>query len=253
MPGVEDNLRVLVVDDDDAMLETLGDVLGAYGYAVECAASGEEAIEKARRTQPDCILMDVRMPGLNGLDTYRRIKSLAPDSFAVLMTAYSAESIVEDARREGVVDVLPKPLDLETLVRLIEENSTRIPVLIVDDDPEFCRSLGDALSLYPFDVALAFSIEEAVASFAREPRRAVILDMKLNGENGLDAMRRLKEMNPGAVVVLVTGFADLQDEIRKGLAMSAAASFLKPFEIDELALTIRNEVDRRRSERRASA
>lgn len=249
-PNSTRKLRILVVDDDPGMLETLADILSVTGYTVEAAGSGEEALEKAAANPPDCVLMDVRMPGLNGLETFRRIKPLAPDSFVVLMTAYSSTNILDEARAEGALEVVPKPLDLESLLALIQETSSKTPVLVVDDDLDFCGSLGDALSTYPFDVSMASTVQEALESFRREPRRVVVLDMKLNGASGLDVFRQLREINPRAPVILISAFSELDSQMNRGLTMSASYKFKKPFEIDQLASAIQ-QVELARSEQRA--
>ena len=116
----EGAVRVLVVDDDQGMAKTLGDILGASGYEVEIAFSGQEALERVRRRPPDGILMDIRMPDRNGVEVFRQLKRLAPDSFVIFMTAYSASGLVEEAWTEGAVEVLAKPLDLARTLRLIE-------------------------------------------------------------------------------------------------------------------------------------
>ena len=112
-------VRLLVVDDDEGMAATLRDVLGASGYGVEVAHSGFEAVDRVREHKPDGILMDIRMPGMNGVETFRETRTLSPESFVIFMTAFSESALVEDARREGAVDVVAKPLDLESLLRLI--------------------------------------------------------------------------------------------------------------------------------------
>ena len=239
-------VSVLVVDDDEGMVATLQDILGAAGYEVDVAYSGEEAVERVRERIPDCILMDVRMPGLNGVEAFREIKRLSPESFVIFMTAYAASTLVEEARREGAVEVIPKPLDLEQVLGLIDETAQTTPVLVVDDDSSFCRSLADALAAQHFSVHSAQTVDEAVILFRKEPRRVVILDMHLDGDDGLDVLLLLKELNPRAIVILMTGYPDLRETMRRGLEMSASACLMKPFEVDDLIDTIRGAVDRRR-------
>ena len=112
-------IQLLVVDDDAGMAATLRDILGASGYGVDVAHSGFEAVRHLRDHKPDGILMDIRMPGMNGVETFRETKTLSPESFVIFMTAFSDSTLVEDARREGAVDVVSKPLDLPSLLRLI--------------------------------------------------------------------------------------------------------------------------------------
>lgn len=246
MSGKADRISVLVVDDDEGMVATLQDVLGAAGYDVDVAHSGAQAVERVRRRSPDCILMDVRMPGLNGVEAFREIKRLSPESFVIFMTAYAASTLVEEARREGAVEVIGKPLDLDHVLGLIEETAQTTPLLVVDDDSAFCRSLGEALAAQGFEVHAAQTVDEAILLFRKEPRRVVILDMHLDGHAGLDVLLLLKELNPRAIVILMTGYPDLHETMRRGLEMSATACMTKPFEVDQLIAAIRGAVARRR-------
>ena len=245
---VSSKLRVLVVDDDQSMVATLRDILMATGHDVDVAYSGTEAIEVVGQLRPDCILMDIRMPGPNGVEAFRQIKRLSPQSFVIFMTAYSDSSLVEEARTEGAVEILPKPLDLEALLGLIRSTAERTAVLVVDDDAAFCESLTDALELRGCDVRQARSFDEALAVYGREPRRAAVLDMRLDGgHTGVEAIPLMRELNPRGVIVLITGFSELVDEMRDGLELSASAAMTKPLEVEELLSTIEREVERRRT------
>ena len=125
MSQPEERIRLLVVDDDEGMVATLRDILGASGYGVDVAYSGMEAVERVKRDQPDGILMDIRMPEMDGVATFRETKKLSPESFVIFMTAYSESTLVDDARREGAVDVVPKPLDLGGLLQLIQRTAAQ--------------------------------------------------------------------------------------------------------------------------------
>ena len=111
---------VLVVDDYEGAVETLTDILTAKQYQVETARSGEEAISLAGSTAFDAILMDIVMPGVNGVEALRSIKSVAPGTNVIMMTAYSRHELVEQARKAKAVAVLPKPLDMDRLLALLE-------------------------------------------------------------------------------------------------------------------------------------
>ena len=241
-------LRVLVVDDDQSMVATLRDILMATGHEVDVAYSGTEAIEVVGELRPDCILMDIRMPGPNGVESFREIKRLSPESFVIFMTAYSDSALVDEARTEGAVEILPKPLDLEVLLGLIRSTAERTAILVVDDDVSFCDSLAEALEARGCDVRRARSFDEALAAYGREPRRATVIDMKLDdGHTGVEAIPLLRRLNPRGVIVLITGFSELVDEMRDGLELSASAAMTKPLEVEELLATIQREVERRRT------
>lgn len=110
--------RMLVVDDEPDMTRGLRRILNLRGYEVRIANSGEEAIEIGRGWTPDGILMDMKMPGISGVEAYRSLRPNCPQAFVIFMTAHSDQ--VDEARREGAVDVLSKPLDMEGFLAVIE-------------------------------------------------------------------------------------------------------------------------------------
>lgn len=112
---------ILVVDDHTAMRSTLRDILQDEGYEVQSASSGEEAVDVFEGGNFDAVLMDVRMKGINGVEAFRRMKSLSNSVKVILMSAFSVDEIKEESLEEGAVAFLPKPLDMENLIDLIGE------------------------------------------------------------------------------------------------------------------------------------
>ena len=109
--------RILVVDDDPGMLDTLGDVLTATGYETSMASSGRAAIAKAQANRFDLVVMDVQMPGLNGVQTLHALRALDPHVSVIMMTAYTRDELVVESQRTTGFDVLSKPLDLDRFER----------------------------------------------------------------------------------------------------------------------------------------
>ena len=112
---------VLVVDDDSGMAETLADILSVFGYAVTTASSAVAAVRVVTQTRPDLVLMDVRMPGLSGVEALKRMRALAPQLAVIMMTAFARDDLAEEARRAAALAVLPKPLDMERLLALLTQ------------------------------------------------------------------------------------------------------------------------------------
>ena len=121
---------ILVVDDHAGMAKTVAEILRYSGYVVEIAHSGPEALEKLVDGRFDCLLSDIRMPGMNGIELYRTIKARRPGLPTLLMTAYSADGLVQEGLAEGVRAVLPKPLDIDELLALIALASNGQPVSV---------------------------------------------------------------------------------------------------------------------------
>ena len=112
-----------MIDDDPGTCSTLKSVLTKKRYKVGIAYTGEEAIALARETAHDIILIDMKLPAINGLETYLAIKEVNPEAVAIMMTAYRQEmaDLVEEAIRNHAYTCLYKPLDMEELLSLVEE------------------------------------------------------------------------------------------------------------------------------------
>ena len=115
-----DRRAVLVVDDDEAVRELVAIILGEEGYAVHTAASGSEALSVAQQEQPAVVLMDVNMPGLDGLSACRRLR--ADERLAALPVVLMSSQLVagDELRRCRADNFLPKPFDITELVDEVE-------------------------------------------------------------------------------------------------------------------------------------
>ena len=107
--------RVLIVDDNDNMAKTLARVLDLRGYQAEVANSGEEALQLAQGSHFDCILSDIKMPGMNRVQLFHAFQQDHPDIPIIWMTAYAPSDLLTASVAKSVVAVLTKPLDFELL------------------------------------------------------------------------------------------------------------------------------------------
>ncbi|MBL7119587.1 MAG: response regulator [Dehalococcoidia bacterium] len=126
--------RILMVDDDRQMGRTLVDILKLNGYQAKAAYSAREALAKVKRVRLDCILTDVKMPEMNGVDLIRAIKAMQPDLPVVLMTAYSTDKRVKEGLKRGSMAALFKPLDIDALLRLLSGLRQKQRMVTADDD-----------------------------------------------------------------------------------------------------------------------
>ena len=109
-------VHILVVDDNHRMARTLTDIFRIKGYHAHSAHSAKEALEKIGKEKIDCVLSDIRMPKVGGVELCRAIKEKDPDLPVVLMTAYTEDKLLSDGLNEGALAVLPKPLDVDALL-----------------------------------------------------------------------------------------------------------------------------------------
>ena len=111
--------RILLVDDEEDLRETLADLLGHVGYRVTTADSGASAVAAARTHGFDLLLTDLRMPGMDGAETLTAIKQIDPAIRVIVVTGYSSEEVAADCRRRGADEIVPKPFDIQELLRVM--------------------------------------------------------------------------------------------------------------------------------------
>ena len=114
------NPRILVVDDEKLIRWSVGERLQRDGYEVLSAESGEEALELVAANAPDLMLLDVRLPGIDGLATLQRALALHPDVSVLMMSAHSTVDIAVEAMKHGAVDFLVKPFPFQSLDAAVE-------------------------------------------------------------------------------------------------------------------------------------
>jgi two-component system, OmpR family, alkaline phosphatase synthesis response regulator PhoP len=116
------NERILVVDDEDDLLELVSYNLGNYGYKVDCVTSGEDALEKIRLLSPDLILLDLMLPGMDGLDVCRVVKNDSKTSHipVIMLTARGEEADIVTGLELGADDYITKPFSPRVLIARIK-------------------------------------------------------------------------------------------------------------------------------------
>jgi len=107
--------RILVVDDEINVIRLLQKFLASKNYDVCTAADGSTAINKVRELKPQIVLLDILMPGMNGMDTLREIKKLEPDTVVIMVTAVSDDELAKSSLRLGAFDYITKPINLDYL------------------------------------------------------------------------------------------------------------------------------------------
>jgi DNA-binding response OmpR family regulator len=109
--------RILVVDDEPDAVELLQEFLTAKGYDVIIASDGEEALRQVKEHRPHLILLDVRMPKLNGMEVLKRVREIDHEVGVIMVTAVNEEETGREALKMGAFDYITKPLDLQYLER----------------------------------------------------------------------------------------------------------------------------------------
>jgi NAD(P)H-flavin reductase/ActR/RegA family two-component response regulator len=101
--------KILVIDDEEVVLDACLAILAGAGYETATATSGEEGLRLAKEISPDVVFVDVKMPGISGLEVLERLRSADPTVVAIVITGYATVSLAVDAMKRGAFDFLPKP------------------------------------------------------------------------------------------------------------------------------------------------
>jgi CheY-like chemotaxis protein len=232
---MSDGISILVVDDEVDTCRNLSDILSDLGYQVDTALDGYAALELARKKHYDIALLDLKMPGMDGLTLFRELRKIAASTVAIVVTAYASKAASEEALSAGAWQVLPKPVDLPRLLGLVGEVLGQPLVLIVDDDPDLCASLWDLLRERKFRVAIAHDEPEAAQALREQSFSVVLIDMKLPRGDGGQVFRDVRRMNSQARTVVVTGHpAEMDPVVQRVVAEGADAVCYKPFDVPRL-------------------
>ena len=236
-----DELAILVVDDNEDLLETFSLILKRRGFHVETAGDGIAAVDRFKERNFDVTLMDIVMPEMNGVEAFRKIREMDPEASVILMTAYSEEELIQIAKKEGAHQVINKPIRIDQLIDMIKEAATEKPILVVDDDADICETLTKVLRLDGHHVVTAGSGEEAVEIAKETTCKMAFIDVKLPNIDGLETFLRLKEIDPGILTVMMTGFRnEVKDALDKAQEASAITCLYKPFDPSKAADLVRN-------------
>ncbi len=119
--------RVLIVDDEPSVREILSTFIGQHGYETAVAEDGQKALEMIPEFRPHIVLLDVAMPGINGLKTLERIAEIAPECCVIMMSGHANHQSALKALDHGAIDFIQKPFDFSYLERmLLTTTATRI-------------------------------------------------------------------------------------------------------------------------------
>jgi two-component system, NtrC family, response regulator HydG len=226
--------RVLVVDDEKSMRATLAAILRDEGYGVTTAATGEEAVELCAKESFAVVLMDVRMPGIDGVEAFRHIRRHQQGVRIILMSAYSTDALRDAALDEGAVAFLAKPLVVETVVDLIRDVSSTA-ILVVEKDAETATTLQEDLASRGYRVTVTSSPHEALELIEQIRFDLVFVDVNLPAMNGLDLYLAIKKITPSAVAVMIAGMEEEFEALaREAVRRNAYTILKKPLEIERV-------------------
>ncbi len=233
------SLNIFVVDDDRDVAEGLADVLEMSGHRVTLAHSGQEAIEIFAQQDFDIALMDVMMPGMNGVESFIEIRKTKPDAKVIMMTGYSVEQLLQQAVDNGAVGVLQKPVAMVSVTEALENLEDRKGmVLVADDDPDFCEGIRAALETQNFNTCVAANGQEALDRVLAGGIDVLVLDVQMPVINGVEVYMELQKRGCTIPTVVVSGHGGENQAVNALRDMAVTGILVKPFNPVELLATL---------------
>ena len=208
--------NILVVDDLRSIRLTLGGILEDEGHNVVTVENGYQAIETVRGTHFDAIFMDVKMPGINGVQTFREIKKIDPKAAVIMMTAYSVEDLIKE--------------------ELLHEKTL---ILVVDDRVSDRETMKTILADRGYRVATARDGMEAIELVKSRHYDIIFLDVRLPGMDGVETFEQVKKIDPEATVIMMTGYTE-EDLVKRAISEGAYTCIYKPFDMQKVIGLVEN-------------
>ena len=256
---------VLVIEDNDINMKLVKTLLGLAGYGVIAAVDAETGISLARENVPDLILMDIQLPGMDGLKATQIIKQeeTLKNIPVIALTSYAMQGDEERAREAGCSGYIPKPIDTRKFAESLEgflstpEESDLPPeqgpsqyqarILIVDDEPMNVKLLTAQLEGNNYDIIQAFSGKQAIdKAFAQQPD-LILLDVMMPDLDGYAVTHQLKKDHRTSAIpiILITALNGTDDKIQ-GLEMGAEEFLNKPVSKTEMIARVKSMLRLRR-------
>lgn len=257
MEKTDTKIRLLIVDDEEEFLLSSSQALRRRGFEVDVAPNGITALEKVEKNEYDVVMLDVKMPDIDGIEVFRQVHRIYPDLPIVLLTGHSSIGDAFQTSKEGIADYLAKPVDMDELARRIKRATIRhetsepgddddslvldagesIRVMIVDDEIDFLDTVKKVFQRRGLNVVTAVSGHEALDMLSENLVDVVVLDVRMPGMDGLEALRLIKKGYPGIDVILLSGHPSV-DAALEGVRLGASEYLKKPPDINALVATI---------------
>lgn len=247
---MNEKIKVLVVDDNEEFSQNVKDILELKGYEVQRAIDGFKALDIVKQEVIDLVLMDIKMPVMNGVETFKKMKEIVPSTPVIMVTAFAVEELIRKSLRYGAFTCLRKPLDFNRLFSTLEQATVNgSMILVVDDNENLCENIKDVLSQKDYRVDSATDGNVAIRKAEENSFDIMLLDMKLPPINGLETFLKIRDIRPDVAVIIITGhMMEMGDMVENVLQKSAYACLEKPINMDQLILLLEKIEDGRARE-----
>ena len=249
-------VKILVIDDDRMNCDLLQAVLTRHGYDVHSATSGSDGLNLFRQHHPRVTILDLRMPGMDGLTVLKEIRAIDPHAPVIILGGGATELQENQARALRVTDFVRKGLSLDVLVegvnRVVQQPArkqegaavaagqsadTGESVLIVDDEQLVRDLLVQFLNLRGYRAQGVQDGAQVLSMVEQSPPDLILLDLMLPVMSGVDVLRRLRDRHFNGAIIIVTGSYD-EELLQDAWSLHPQEVISKPIDLEKLLAII---------------
>jgi FixJ family two-component response regulator len=241
---MERNL-ISVVDDDESIRRTTTLLIESFGIRAAAFESAEGFLRSGELHDTSCLIVDVQMPGMNGLQLQSHLAAAGCGIPIIFITAYDDGESRGRAMQAGAVAFLSKPFGDEQLLQAlrsalrVEFGAAKNLVSVVDDDESIRRTTTRLIESFGFRAAAFESAEGFLKSDQLRDTSCLLVDVRMPGMNGLQLQSHLAAAGCGIPIIFITAYDD-KDSLRRAMQAGAVAFLGKPFSDEQLLQTIRS-------------
>lgn len=248
--NTQEKTHILIVDDEPELLASLQRPLQTK-FTVSTTDKSTEVMDMLRLHPVDCILLDIRMPGMTGIELLKEIKFAYPHIPVLIMTGHGDENDTITTLKYGASGYIKKPIDIYLLIEEIQrvislegrgkEFKKPANILLVDDEAEVLSSISKALSNYSYNIKSTTSTDEALKLIEENEFDILIVDAQMPKLNGLDFIEKTKQITTNFIPIMLTGNSSQElaiDAIKHGVF----DYIRKPLDISELVSAIERSI-----------
>ncbi len=245
--------KVLIVDDDEIIRRQLEKELKRNFFHTYLSADGKTTLETLAKENIDILLLDVKLPDIDGLELLQKVKMGKPDCEVIVITGLGSQEIAIQSLRRGAIDYIEKPIKMDELYAALgraqeklaekKELSYKNALLVIDDEEEIAKRLKKFLLKEGFEVFDACNGKEGLGIIENNKIDVLITDIKMKDMDGIEVMRRAKGLYQDIEGIVVTGYKD-QELAIKSLRAGAIDYITKPINLDELLISVKKAIER---------
>ena len=250
--------RILLIEDDEVARKQLAKIIKKEGFDILIAEDGNVGLEIFKKELPEIVITDLKMPGVDGIEVMHTIKRMSPNVQIILVTAYGEAETAIYALREGALDYIKKPIDLNLLLLALGRAKEKLSVIkkvlafpsimLVEDEEVTRNRLGRILSKEGWKVTQISNGEDATKYFNHNKVDIVLIDIKMPKKDGLQTLKELRNISTDFESIVLTGYGDEVNAIQ-AMRIGAINFLKKPIDLDQMIIAVEKAIDKLNTER----